>query len=342
MTHKNALSLQTGHSLLEEVIRVHDEPYKYYDDWDVHALLTQNPVAYIDHIMTRLKQIADGKSDIDLPDKLVFDDGDEMSDFRVMPCVIRHPDSVSKTVKIVGTNGRQKIVPDQITVGKAFALHPEENYVTAGFAGCLLSSARTGACVASAARLLAGRSHRVLIVGAGRVGYYSGLYVCALGNTSQLQFADTDRSRSDRAATLLHADFPELDISVAGADIDDTAFDIVILATDSRETIYGDQTSLPALTISVGADTHWQHEIASSQLSRSDIYVDTRDSFNCGDLKHAINAHSLDTSKITDLFSLLREGKRPGDSPCLFISTGSALFDNLTIEYILGLSDQAR
>jgi ornithine cyclodeaminase/alanine dehydrogenase-like protein (mu-crystallin family) len=340
MTRENALIMQVEQSLLEQVVRVHDEPYKYYDDWDVHALLTQNPVAYIDHIMTRLKQIADGNSAIELPDKLVFDDGDEMSDFRVMPCVIRHPDSVSKTVKIVGTNGRQKIVPDQITVGKAFALHPEENYVTAGFAGCLLSSARTGACVASAARLLAERSTRVLIVGAGRVGYYSGLYVCALGNTSQLQFSDTDRSRADRAATLLHSDFHEIDISVADADIDDTDFDIVILATDSRDTIYGDQVSLPALTISVGADTHWQHEITRQQLSRSDIYVDTQDSFNCGDLKHAISTENMDTSKITDLFSLLRDGKRLGDSPSLFISTGSALFDNLTIEYILGTSVQ--
>lgn len=72
MTQENALMMQAEQSLLEQVVRVHDEPYRYYDDWDVHALLTVDPVAYINHIMTRLKQIADGNSEIELPDKLVL------------------------------------------------------------------------------------------------------------------------------------------------------------------------------------------------------------------------------------------------------------------------------
>lgn len=328
----NIISSTEEESLLQQVVRVHDEPYRYFDDWLVHRMLTKNPAQYLDHLLTMLQSLADKESTLELPNKLVFDDADLYSDFRVMPCVIRHPERVRKTVKLVGTNTRQQQVPDQITVGKAFALDEKENFVCAGFAGCLLSSARTGACVATAVRLLAETPEHVAIVGAGRVGYYAALYIVALGNCKQISIYDSVTSRAENTAKLLQQSYPQLKISAITEE--NQQADVVVLATDSHKPIYGEKQKTAGLIVSVGADTHWQHEVSEQLLGQASICVDTLDSFNCGDLRQWHAANKITTDKVTDLLTLLAE-KPKIQQPTLFISTGSALFDNLTIDYIL-------
>lgn len=319
-------------SLLQQVLRIHDEPYRYFDDWQIHRRLTARPMQYLDYLLVQLESLASGESTMDLPHKLVFDDADAFSDFRVMPCVVRHPERIRKTVKLVGTNNHQQQVPDQITVGKAFALDEKENFVSAGFAGCLLSSARTGACVATAVRLLADSAERISIVGAGRVGYYAALYIAALGRTSEITLCDNVESRAQNTAQLLQQMYPALKVSTAS--VPQPQAEVVVLATDSHEAFYGDNHKPADLVISVGADTHWQHELSEQLLGQVSICVDTLDSFNCGDLRQWHANDSIVQDNVTDLLSLLRE--RPAVvKPALFISTGSALFDNLTIDYLL-------
>lgn len=323
--------------LLQQVLRIHDEPYRYFDDLQIHHMLTAEPMQYLDHLLTLLISLASGESSLELPNKLVFDDADKFSDFRVMPCVIRHPQRIRKTVKLVGTNNHQQQVPDQITVGKAFALDEKENFVSAGFAGCLLSSARTGACVATAVRLLADSAEYITIVGAGRVGYYAGFYIAALGNTHIIHVCDSIEERAEDTARLLKQSYPELDIT-ASAQQDHQA-DVVVLATDSHQAIYGNEQKPAKLIVSVGADTHWQHEVSEKLLDQVSICVDTLDSFNCGDLRQWNTENKVVKNKVTDLLTLLRE--RPEiQKPALFISTGSALFDNLTIDYLLQHEDE--
>jgi len=318
--------------LLQQVLRVHDEPYRYFDDWEVHSMLTAKPVQYLDHLLSLLKSLASGESSLQLPHKLVFDDEDKFSDFRVMPCVINHPERVRKTVKLVGTNGPQQQVPDQITVGKAFALDEKENFVSAGFAGCLLSSARTGACVATAVRLLAKSAERIAIVGAGRVGYYAALYIAALGEAKEISVCDSIKSRAESTVQLLQQMYPALSVTVSS--MDDYQADVVVLATDSHEAIYGNDHEPADFVVSVGADTHWQHEVSEQLHDQVSICVDTLDSFNCGDLRQWHANDRIVQDNVIDLLTLLRE--RPEvQRPALFISTGSALFDNLTIDYLL-------
>lgn len=318
--------------LLEQVLRIHDEPYRYFDDLQIHHMLTARPVQYLDHLQSLLESLAAGESSLELPNKLVFDDADAFSDFRVMPCVIRHPERTRKTVKLVGTNNHQQQVPDQITVGKAFALDEKENFVSAGFAGCLLSSARTGACVATAVRLLADSAQHISIVGAGRVGYYAALYIAALGNTQKISICDSIEDRASNTALLLQQTFPELEI--ISSHQQESQADVVVLATDSHQPIYGSDHQPASLVVSVGADTHWQHEVSEQLLGQVDIYVDTLDSFNCGDMHQWNSEDKIEKNKVTDLLTLLRE-KPELQRPALFISTGSALFDNLTIDYLL-------
>ena len=319
-------------SLLQQVLRVHDEPYRYFDDQQIHHLLTVQPLQYLDHLLAMLESLATGESSLELPNKLVFDDADAYSDFRVMPCVIRHPERIRKTVKLVGTNTQQQQVPDQITVGKAFALDEKENFVSAGFAGCLLSSARTGACVATAVRLLTKNSTHISIVGAGRVGYYAALYIAALGNTKKISVYDNITSRAENTVQLLQQTYPDIEIIVTPQQ--EAQADVVVLATDSHKPIYGEKQKPADLVVSVGADTHWQHEVSEQLLGQVSICVDTLDSFNCGDLRRWHGTNKIATNKVTDLLTLLAE-KPAIQQPTLFISTGSALFDNLTIDYIL-------
>lgn len=323
--------------LLQQVLRIHDEPYRYFDDLQIHHMLTSSPQHYLDHLLELLHSLASGESSLELPNKLVFDDADAFSDFRVMPCVIRHPQRVRKTVKLVGTNNHQQQVPDQITVGKAFALDEKENFVSAGFAGCLLSSARTGACAAIAAGLLADHAEHVSIVGAGRVGYYAAFYIAARGRLKKISICDSIEDRARDTAQLLRQTCPELVITASPQQ--EQQADVVVLATDSHQAVYGHEPVSADLIVSVGADTHWQHEVSEQLLDRVSVCVDTLDSFNCGDLKQWNAENRIDKDRVTDLLSLLRE-KPDIQKPALFISTGSALFDNLTIDYLLQNEDR--
>ena len=252
--------------LLQQVLRIHDEPYRYFDDLQIHHMLTAEPMQYLDHLMVLLTSLATGESSLELPNKLVFDDADKFSDFRVMPCVTRHPQRIRKTVKLVGTNNHQQQVPDQITVGKAFALDEKENFVSAGFAGCLLSSARTGACVATAVRLLADSTQHISIICAGRVGYYAALYIAALGNTQKISICDSIEDRARNTALLLQQTFPDLEINSSNKQ--EVSADVIVLATDSHQPIYGSEHKSASLVVSVGADTHWQHEVSEQLLDR--------------------------------------------------------------------------
>lgn len=141
--------------LTSRAVRISREPFEYVDEHTVHAVLTASPEAYISFIDRSLREISSGQRVVEQPGKWIFSKGRTGGDFRVMPCVVKNGASYMKTVKLIGTNTVQSQVPDQITVGKAFRIHPEENYVSHILEACLLSSARTGACATIAVKYLA-------------------------------------------------------------------------------------------------------------------------------------------------------------------------------------------
>ncbi|MEO8008562.1 MAG: hypothetical protein ABI728_08595 [Betaproteobacteria bacterium] len=128
----------------DQVLRISGERFLYYEESSVHRLLTTDPIAAFAYFAAGLTAAALGSISVEQPPKPIFSDSGESGDFRIMPCVLRRGNLVRKTVKIVGTNVAQRLVPGQMTVGKAFCLHPEENFITHVFEACLLFSARTG------------------------------------------------------------------------------------------------------------------------------------------------------------------------------------------------------
>ena len=321
--------------LLASVLRITPEPYRHLDDMQIHRLLTRDPQRYMGYIRAQLDDIANGHASLDLRPKQVFSDPEGAGDFRVMPCVVRNGTDVRKTVKLVGTNAAQFLIPDQITVGKAFALHPAEDFVTHIFDACLLSSARTGVCAALALDWLSDRRDRIAIVGAGRVGYYAAFYAASLGGVDEISLSDTDTARASRTAELLGNQFPATHFRahVIGETRD---CDALILATTSVVPICSPGNCNAPVIISLGADSECQHELDQSWAEVADIYVDTLDSANFGDLLAWHEAGLIALEKVTDMLGILRNGvSRHGDNTRIFISTGSALFDNLTIGYLI-------
>lgn len=322
--------------LVEAVLRISPEPCRQISERTVHQLLMAEPSAYFHFIRNELRSLACGEATMVLPPKQIFADEAGEGDFRVMPCVTRHGHRLTKTVKIVGTNIAQESVPDQITVGKACALHPRENFITHLFEACLLSSARTGVGAAIAADLLAPDGRTLSVVGAGRVGYYGARLIAEALPIERIAIADIDRQKAERLAQLLSAELPGVECLSAANPLPQER-GIAFLATTSRAPFCHPQHTAATLVISVGADTDFQHELAPAWPAHADIFVDTMDSLGYGDLK-AWGREAIGV--VTDLLSLFRDGARPKRPRRLFIATGSALFDNLTIAYLLTRLDR--
>jgi len=322
-------------ALLQRVLRLSPEPFEYFTELDVHRALTEDPSGYFRFIKTGLADIAAGRVSLELPPKEIFQDNASGGDYRVMPCVVRKEGRAVKTVKIIGTNTQQLVVPDQITVGKAFAVHPSDNFVSHIFEACLLSSARTGICASLAVDLLAEKPNKISIIGGGRVGYYAALYVCAIAGATEIEICDLAGERAETTAAQLSLDVPNVIFSSTSFPHPATA-DVVILATTSKDAILAPPDTSASLVISLGADTDDQHELHQDWATSAKIFVDTIDSARYGDLRQWQHNNAISPDDLTDLFTLLRQpAMKSTHQRRAFISTGSALFDNLTIAYIL-------
>ena len=270
-----------------------------------------------------------------MPAKILFPDKRTNGDFRVMPCVIEDEGEVLKSVKLVGTNVIQQSVPNQITVGKACILHPTENFVTHIVEACLLSSARTAICAMLGIEFLSTRSNTLTIIGAGRVGYYAAFYASALKWFNKIIFHDTDMLRARNCVRTLQALFPSIQYTSSEKEaLLDT--DVLILSTTSTTPIYSINDFKADLIISVGADIDSQRELDNSWAQAASLFVDSHDTIRYGDMKVWTDNHLIEPNHITDLFTLIAEDITIDDTkPRIFVSTGTAFFDNISLSYIL-------
>lgn len=324
----------------DQVLRISGEPFLYYDESAVHRLLTADPAAAFDYFAAGLSAVARGIVSVEQPPKQIFSDPDGFGDFRIMPCVLRQGNQVRKTIKIVGTNVAQRLIPGQITVGKAFCLHPQENFVTHMFEACLLSSARTGLAAALAMKTLAPGAARLTVIGAGRVGYYTALYAIANRLAAEVIFHDRDPVRAQAAVSRLSSEVRFTRARVCPIDRL-PATDIVVVATDASAPVCAPPAWNAKLVISLGADTTQQRELAPEWIERAELYADSLDSLRYGDLRAWLEAGLMTASRVTEFGELLRNGSPSFERPSVFVSTGLALFDNLAIGYLLECADRS-
>jgi ornithine cyclodeaminase/alanine dehydrogenase-like protein (mu-crystallin family) len=316
------------------------EPCRYFDEAEVHAALTVDPAGYFHFVKENLKAIAAGTATVTTPPKQVFTDPRTGGDFRVMPCELQAGARVVKTVKVIGTNTLQRKVRDQITVGKLLILDPEENFVSAVLDACLLSSARTGVCAALAIDALARARRRLVVVGSGRVGHYAALYALAACDVQQVTFCDSVAGRAHELAKWFGAAFAGVASDALPIDRI-TAADIVVLATTSAVPVARPPCWNANLVVSLGADIDTQSELDPAWARYADIYCDSLDSLRFGDLRAWSEGGHIDTADVTGLLESLRQPPPDSPRPRVFISTGHALFDNLTAGYLLERSTGA-
>lgn len=315
---------------LPAALQAHTAPCRHWDEATVHQRLTADPAGYLAFARRYLADLATGRAQVQMPTKLVLDDPDG-GDFRLMPCVLRGPHGTLKTVKIVGTNRAQRRLPGQITVGELLVLDAHEQCVTERFEACLLSSARTGLVAALALSALAPGARRIAIVGAGRVGYYAALYCAAALPRVRIDLVDTDAARArDTAQALMAAGLPCR--AVAAADPDCDAW---LLATTSGAPFCEPPPAAPPVVVSLGADAAAQRELAEAWAGQAALWVDSADAVNYGDLLAWRRRGLLDDAAPPDLRALLAQPPAADGRWRLFISTGCALYDNLTAAYLL-------
>lgn len=330
--------------LLKKILRVSPEPSQHFSDLQVHRLLCDDLTAYLDYLDRGLTEIGQGSAQLTLPAKQLFKQSYETGDFRVMPCVrATSTGQLHKTVKLVGTNRAGLKVPDQISVGKAFYLDPVENFISHEFAACLLSSIRTGACAALAAGYLQDGNEplqRLTLAGAGRVGFYAALCLLSRNNYQSIQITDPLPGRASAVAAALRPFTSDCEIiAVDYADLEDC--DLLVLSTTSNTPIYHPDQFAARIVISVGADCVEQREIHDHPQWRGNtLYVDSDDSLRFGDLAAWQQTTPIHTHQLTDITHLAATPPANGaiDYPALFISTGSALLDNLTMSYLVELT----
>lgn len=315
-------------------LRVGKEPCRYYTEAEVHAALTADPAGYFRFVKRTLAAIAAGRAEVTAPPKQVFTDPRTGGDFRVMPCALRAGSRLVKTVKVIGTNTVQRKVRDQITVGKVLVLDPLENFVSAVMEACLLSSARTGACAALAIDVLARARERLVVIGSGRVGHYAALYAVAACGVRQVTFCDSIPGRAQHLARWFSTAFRGVTSNACPVDAI-TAADVVVLATTSAVPVASPPCWGANLVVSLGADTDTQSELDPAWGRCADVYCDSLDSLRFGDLRAWVEAGQIDATAVTAIMEALRDSPRAGNRPRVFISTGSALFDNLTVYYLL-------
>ena len=112
--------------------------------------------------------------------------------------------------------------------------------------------------------------------------------------------------------------------------------EVLVLCTPSNKALIGAQDTSAKLVVSTGADHERQRELKDDWPNVAQIYVDSLDSTSVGDIRAWFANGLIQKENLTDLLTLVRQGPTPqGNRPQVFISTGSALFDNLTIGYLL-------
>lgn len=145
---------------------------------------------------------------------------------------------------------------------------------------------------------------------------------------------DIDQTRAAYAAAFLSKQFPNKRFELGRITGHHTT-DILIIATTSKRPLCHPDDFTARLIISLGADADDQHELDSSWTQHADIFVDTLDSVRYGDLRQWKMNNLISDEQLIDLISLLKNGTPPQNRTRIFISTGTALFDNITIGYLL-------
>jgi alanine dehydrogenase len=197
-----------------------------------------------------------------------------------------------------------------------------------------ITSLRTGAATAVAAKYLARRDARIATVcGCGDQGR---IQVQALARVCHLQTVFAYDKDGERALRLAHE--LALDLKITVKPVSDLAAavrqsDICVTCTPSRQPVLGsDDVSHGTFIAAVGADNPQKQELPPSLMAKGKIVCDVLEQCAVmGDLHHALEAGAVTRAVVHAELGEVVAGKKPGreseDEITIFDSTGMALQD---------------
>jgi len=160
------------------------------------------------------------------------------------------------------------------------------------------------------------------------------LFATAAAGVGRITLCDRIPGRAQKAAGWLARRFPGRRFEAR--DLDKvTATDVVVIATTADSPVSSPPAWGANLIVSLGADTDAQSELDPAWARYAELYCDTLDTLRFGDLRAWIESGLADATSVADLLAVYRNPPRDSQLARVFISTGSALFDNLTARYLL-------
>jgi alanine dehydrogenase len=186
-----------------------------------------------------------------------------------------------------------------------------------------VTALRTGAAAVLAAETL-GRTEAASasVIGAGVNGEAVAQTFVARGRAVVIH--DVDKDRASAVAGRVGARVASREEALAA--------DLVVTVTPGREIVFAEGSIRPGQHVSLmGADGPGKQEIAAEELKRVRVFCDDwEQASHNGDLVHAVEAGLLRRDDVTQLGDVLAgraPGRRSGDEPTVFDSTGLAIQD---------------
>jgi len=320
--------------LIQDLLRLEDETHIHFNEIQIHDVLVENIPEFMEYLKTFYQEWNSSDSLVNLPKKQIFQTENINGDFRIMPCMINDNYNI-KAVKVIGTNEENKVIKDKICVGKAFLIHPYDNYIYAMFDVCVLSSFRTAAISVLAFHLLqSSQASGIGIIGTGRIGFYTALILNKWLQMDHFHCNDVNPKNRENFLKLSEKYMPDVQIDFIEANEMEKTCDSVFLATDSTKAILNAQNAQKLKFISsVGADADNLSELDASLLEGRTIVTDSYHSMMLGDLKVWEDQKIIDKNQILELSTLI-DDKNIQMQNVLFISTGIATQDALISQFV--------
>lgn len=318
----------------EEVLRLGHEPCVHFSERQVHELLAENCVKFMDLLERFYLHWKNHEDTITLPLKSVFNGNGTKGDLRVMPCIIDNfENDTIKCVKVIGTNEEESVVKDKICVGKALLVHPLDNFVQATFDVCSLSSFRTAAISVLAYKHLISESNgKIGIIGAGRIGIYTAYILSRWMGIRHVSVTDVKPDHLERfKKTLGHKWLDNIDVKPLDPLLQE-ASEVFLCTTSSEPILHMDNAGHLGFISSVGADADNLSEVDHSLASDYLLVSDSKQNVHFGDLKRFFELGYLTSEKLIELKDIF--GKKVNSQKILFISTGIAVQDAIVCHFL--------
>lgn len=294
---------------------------------DIRSLINIKDV--IGAVDEAFREKARGK--VQMPPKVYLFFHEYDGDFRVMPAYI--PSLKSAGVKVVNVHVKNKDKGLPTVMATVLLLDPETGEPTAILDGTLLTSMRTGAAGAIAARELAKKNFkRVAFVGAGTQAKFQLLGLNEIAQGLKGKAYDVSEKTVEKFSDYAKSMGASIDVASEVKECISDA-DVIVTTTPATEPVVKNEWVPEGAHINaIGADAPGKEELDPAVLLRARIIVDDMEqAVHSGEVNVPITKGLLKPQKIAGEIGQVLEGKIKGRTSekeiTVFDSTGLAIQD---------------